>query len=163
MLQVVEILPHEKQGPVYSAWSIMWLLMFWWHKEAGHQHARFWQSSTGIYLVVFLSCCRVNSVSTKWWWCIICMLLVNLWKYCFLKWLYHHIYIYNINAEWYGNDTTCETMQHTAVYIRVSAAKMVSMLPKWFYVYLMRGFSYNWRMISCIYHAVWGVFCTYKL
>ena len=39
MTQVVEILPQVRQELIYSTQSIhvSWVLMFWWHKEPGHQ------------------------------------------------------------------------------------------------------------------------------
>ena len=42
MMQLFEILPHERQGPVYSTYSIAWLLMTWRRKEPGHQQLWYW-------------------------------------------------------------------------------------------------------------------------
>ena len=44
MVQVVEILPHERQGPVYLTCSVTWLLETWQCKELGHQHPWYWYS-----------------------------------------------------------------------------------------------------------------------
>ena len=37
--QVVEILPHVRQGPTSSTQSIPWVLMSWRRKEPGHHHS----------------------------------------------------------------------------------------------------------------------------
>ena len=37
MTQVLKILPQVRPEPMYSTWSISWLLMSWRHKEPGHQ------------------------------------------------------------------------------------------------------------------------------
>ena len=42
MTQVFEILPHKRQAPVYSTYSIEWLLMTWRRKEPGHQQLWYW-------------------------------------------------------------------------------------------------------------------------
>ena len=39
-----EIIPCERQGHVYPAYSIPWLLMAWRHKEPGHQQPWYWLS-----------------------------------------------------------------------------------------------------------------------
>ena len=45
MAQVIEIFPCERQGPVYPAKSISWLLMTWRRKEPGHHQPLYWPSS----------------------------------------------------------------------------------------------------------------------
>ena len=37
MMQVVEIIPRGRQGPVYPPKSMSWLLMAWQRKLPGHQ------------------------------------------------------------------------------------------------------------------------------
>ena len=49
-MHVVEML-HERQTPLYSVWSIPWLLMPYWHKNLGHQQPWYWSSSRGISLL----------------------------------------------------------------------------------------------------------------
>ena len=48
LAQVVEILPHERQGHGYPTFSILWLLMTWRCKEPGHQQAWYRPSLTKI-------------------------------------------------------------------------------------------------------------------
>ena len=40
--QVVEILPHGRQGPIYPTFSITWLLMTSQQKKPGHPHSWHW-------------------------------------------------------------------------------------------------------------------------
>ena len=47
MMHVVEMI-NERQTPLYSVWSIPWLLMPCWHKNLGHQQPWYWSSSRGI-------------------------------------------------------------------------------------------------------------------
>ena len=42
VVQVVEIFPCGRQGPIYPAQSMPWLLIPWWCKELGHQQLRYW-------------------------------------------------------------------------------------------------------------------------
>ena len=44
MTQVLKILPQVREGPIYSVYSISWLLMTWRRKEPGHQQPWYWPS-----------------------------------------------------------------------------------------------------------------------
>ena len=48
MYLVLRILPQVRPGPIYSSYSISWLLMSWRRQEAGHQQPRYWPSWTKI-------------------------------------------------------------------------------------------------------------------
>ena len=45
---IFEILPRGRQGPIYSAPSISWLLVTWRRKDPGHQESWDWHSYPGI-------------------------------------------------------------------------------------------------------------------
>ena len=47
MMQIVEILPHGRQGLVYLTRSIPWMLITWRGKEPGHQQPWYWPSFSG--------------------------------------------------------------------------------------------------------------------
>ena len=47
MVQIVEIFPHRRQGPVYSVYSIPWLLISWRLVSPGHQQPWYWLRSFG--------------------------------------------------------------------------------------------------------------------
>ena len=46
---MIEILACWRQGPIYRAYSIPWLLMAWQHKEPSHQQPWYWPSYPGIF------------------------------------------------------------------------------------------------------------------
>ena len=47
--QVAKYIPHRRQGPIYPAWSIPWLLVSWRCKEPRHQQQLYWPSSPRIF------------------------------------------------------------------------------------------------------------------
>ena len=44
MTQILKILPQVRGWPIYSKYSISWLLMSWRRKEPGHQQPCYWPS-----------------------------------------------------------------------------------------------------------------------
>ena len=57
MDQVVEILGCGRQGPVYTAYSIPWLLMAWPCKVPGHQQQWYWSRYLKIFWLYHILIC----------------------------------------------------------------------------------------------------------